>query len=175
MGSPLKTSNSRAEEEHKFEALYRSQYGALYRYAAILLKGYSSWDMYVSGRAEEAVQETFSTAWEKRDDLFSCSSPAGWLHRTLYYKTQELIREDQTWAKRILRFSEAVGPSGGDFRLKTELTSIIPEEEYLLLKRLYLDGYTYRELARELGVKQSTLAMRVKRIKARLAKEFKDE
>lgn len=171
----MKTPNSRDIDAQKFEMLYRSQYSALYRYAVVLLKGYNSRDMYVSGRAEEAVQETFSLAWEKRHDLFLSPSPVGWLYRTLHYKTQELIREDQTWAKRILRFSEAVHDSDDDFRIKEELTSIIPEDEFLLLRRLYLDGYTYRELAQELGIKQSTLAMRVKRIKARLAKEFKDK
>lgn len=171
----MKTPNSREEDTQKFEELYRSQYSSLYRYAVALLKGYSSQDLYVSGRAEEAVQETFSLAWEKRREFFSGPSPVGWLYRTLHHKTQELIREDQTWTKRILRFSEAQDGVCNDFRLKAELSSIIPEEEYQLLKRLYLDGYTYRELAQELGIKQSTLAMRVKRIKARFITKFQDE
>lgn len=160
-------------EEKEFEALYRSQYSALCRYATVLLKGYSSSDLYISGRSEEAVQETFSLAWAKRKKLFSSPSPVGWLYCTLHYKTQELIREDQAWAKRLLRLSESSSaPSCKDFQLRAELRSIIPEDEYTLLKQLYLDGYTYKELSCRMGLKQSALAMRVKRIKEKLLKEF---
>ena len=57
----------------------------------------------------------------------------------------------------------------------SELSDLLSEKEYLLLKRLYLEGYTYRELSRSLGVKQSTLAMRVKRLKERLQKDFAEK
>ena len=59
-----------------------------------------------------------------------------------------------------------------DFLLKSELADLVPEEDYLLLKRLYLDGDTYQELCRELGLKKSALAMKIRRIKERFLKEY---
>lgn len=166
------------KDEEKFEALYRSQYSAMYRYATVLLKSYRSQELYVSGRAEEAVQEAFATAWEKRQDLFSSPSPPGWLFKTVHYKVQELMREDQTWTRRILRCSEAIPATTqcpSQLYLKAALSDLMSSEEYQLLKNLYLDGYTYKELSARLGVKQSTLAMRVKRLKERLQREFEDK
>lgn len=165
-----------SEEEQEFEALYRSQYAAMYRYASALLKGGGGPAGYVAGRAEEVVQEAFSVAWEKRGELLASPSPAGWLCRAVQYKARELMRDDQIWLKHILRCSEYSGTrDAGDFHLRTELSDLLSEEEYLLLKRLYLEGYTYRELSRSLGVKQSTLAMRVKRLKERLQKDFSEK
>ena len=75
--------------------------------------------------------------------------------------------------KRVLRCSEySVSQDAGNFHLRSELSDLLSEEEYLLLKGLYLEGYTYKELSRQLGVKQSALAMRVKRLKERLRKEL---
>ncbi|HIS53153.1 MAG TPA: hypothetical protein IAC15_10540 [Candidatus Onthomonas avicola] len=161
------------EEEKRFEMIYREQYPAMYRYATALLKNYSTRDGYASGRAEEVVQEAFGVAWEKRDELFASTAPAGWLIRAVQYKARELIREDQKWMKRVLRCSEYSGSQdAGNFHLRSELSDLLSEEEYLLLKGLYLEGYTYKELSRQLGVKQSALAMRVKRLKERLRKEL---
>ena len=42
----------------------------------------------------------------------------------------------------------------------------------MLLKHLYLDGYTYSELCAEMGLKKSALAMRVKRIKERFMTDY---
>lgn len=52
-----------------------------------------------------------------------------------------------------------------------EITSILTPEEYEILRKLYLEKYTYEELAREMGLKKSALAMRVKRSKERFVKQ----
>ena len=130
--------------------------------------------MYVEGKAEEAVQEAFALAWEKRGELLSNPSPAGWLFRATWFKAQELLRDEYIWVKRLLRLSQQQTDQGqeDDFCLRLEMQSLLSEEEYTLLKKLYLDGYTYKELSREMGVGQSALAMRVKRLKARISKEL---
>ena len=46
------------------------------------------------------------------------------------------------------------------------------EEEYTILQKLYLGNYTYLELASELGVTKSALAMRVNRLKKRIQKQY---
>lgn len=162
-------------DEQRFEELYRTHRDELYHYAVILLQGRNIGSSRVYDVAEEAVQEAFSVAWKKRYECFSSPSPVGWLHKALYHKVQEICRENRKWAIRILRLSEHAGSSTeGDFRLKSELLSCISVEEYSLLKHVYLDGYTYKELSQAMHIKPSTLAMRVKRIKDRINKEHGD-
>ena len=164
-------------QKAQFEQLYREHYQSLVRMALSRMKSYTSLELYTLGRAEEAVQETFGIAWEKRDDFLSSPAPLGWLIRALDFKIKELLRDEHTWRKRLLRFSEQTTGQGreNDFQLRTEMLSVISEEEYALLKQLYLDGSTYKELSELLGLKQSTLAMRVKRIKERVWRAYKDK
>lgn len=164
-------------QKAQFEQLYREHCQSLLRMALSRMKNYTSLELYTAGRAEEAVQETFSIAWEKRDDFLASPAPLGWLIRALDFKIKELLRDEHTWRKRLLRFSEQATGHGqeDDFQLRSEMLSVISEEEYALLKQLYLDGSTYKELSELLGIKQSTLAMRVKRIKERVCQALKDE
>lgn len=166
----------RDKDEQRFEELFKTEYKGLLRYAASVFKRHGSQYVSASGRAEEAVQETFSFAWEERETLLSCSSPTGRLYKILYYKVMEMLDTDRTWAKRLMQISErAGGPESNDFQLKAELESIIPENDYRLLKQLYLGGYSYKELCAEYGLTKSALAMRIKRIKERIQKEFETD
>lgn len=170
------TDNRSLDEQVKFEQLYKKHYAKLLRTASSRLKGLTSKDYDINSRAEEIVQETFCIAWLKRADYFASPSPLGWLIKALEFKIKEMNRDEINWKKRLIRFSERVSVAGDerDFRLRAEMLSIISEEEYHLLKQLYLDGFTYKELSARLGIKQSALAMRVKRIKERVSKAYKD-
>lgn len=127
-------------------------------------------------RAAEAVQEAFLVAWEKPKDFLGSVSPVGWLVNTLKFVLQNMIREDQRWHARLREFQahldrDAVHPAPG---ADLEIEGLIPPEELELLKRLYLYGETYEELCRELGLKKSTLAMRVKKSKEDFQKKYRE-
>ena len=51
---------------------------------------------------------------------------------------------------------------------------MVSQEELELLKRLYLEGMTYEELAAEENLNQNTLATRVRRIKLRFQKIYRE-
>ncbi|WP_455582824.1 RNA polymerase sigma factor [Dysosmobacter sp.] len=164
----------RSSEE--FERIYKEHYALFLRYAKTIFDAYGSRYVSASGRAEEAVQEMFAFAWENRETMHQAPSPIGWMYKCLAFKVQELLREDRIWAKRILQISEQHSEQGErDFCLKAELENMISPEDYLLLKHLYLDGYTYTEVCTALGLKKSTLAMRVKRIKERFMDDYGTE
>ena len=125
-------------------------------------------------RAAEAVQEAFLVAWEKPKDFLGSVSPVGWLVNTLKFVLQNMIREDQRWHARLREFQahldrDAVHPAPG---ADLEIEGLSPPEELELLTRLYLYGETYEELCRELGLKKSTLAMRVKKSKEDFQKKY---
>ena len=169
----LPTNMPKADRQAWFEETYRTEYLAMIRYAKTIMKAHGSKYISIEGRAEEAVQEMFVFAWENWDRVFASESPTGWLYKTLYYKTRELLREDKKWIKRVLQMSEIVEDDREEkYFLKADMAGILTDEEYRLLSRLYLEGYTYIELCEELGLKKSALAMRIKRIKERFLKEY---
>lgn len=160
-------------DEPRFEALYRKLYPDLLRCAEIALRTGGSWYVSVAGRAEEVVQELFAFAWEHQADLWSSASPTGWLYRVLRYKVLELLKEDRFWRKHLIRAAgEMPASPEDDFQQRAEITSILTPEEYEILRKLYLEKYTYEELAREMGLKKYALAMRVKRSKERFVKQW---
>ncbi len=128
------------------------------------------------GRAEEAVQEAFAIAWSKWEDLFASPNPAGWLYNTVNNVVRNMIRADQQWASRLLQAQAALShqpfqpPPGADL----ELEGLVSQEDLDLLKRLYLEGMTYEELAAEENLNQNTLAARVRRIKLRFQKIYRE-
>lgn len=164
------------ETEEAFHRVYQDLRKDFCRYAEIQFKAHGSQHVSVSGRAEEAVQEMFATAWELRDKMNEKGRPIGWMYECLYYKVQELLREDRQWTKRIMQMSEYCGSDkAGDFRLKVEMEGIISPEDYQLLKKKHLHGYTYAELCEDHGLedrKKSTMAMRLKRIKERYIEKY---
>ena len=143
------------------ESLFHAHYSKLVWYAQTLLTRNAQTSD--PGRAEEAVQEAFAIAWSKWEDLFASPNPAGWLYNTVNNVVRNMIRADQQWAARLLQA-----------RADLELEGLVSQEELELLKRLYLEGMTYEELAAEENLNQNTLAARVRRIKLRFQKIYRE-
>ena len=152
------------------EDLFFREWSKLVRYAKIQLRHYGPNMIDHNGRAEELVQELFYTACKKIDELKASESPEHWLYNALYYKVKEALREDRKWVKCLMLLpskEDIVPPPQID-----ELEELIPEEDYLLLRRFYVEGYTYDELCAELGCKPSCLAMRIHRVKKVFKKNY---
>lgn len=165
---PIATHNVRISAE-EFERIYRENYESFLLYADTVLRAHGSQYVSVSGRAEDAVQEMCAYAWEHRDKMAKSKSPVGWMYKALVFKAQGLLREDRLWTKRLLQISVQYSTAApNDFQLNVELLDLIPQDDYLLLKALYLDGYKYTEVAEAMGITKSALAMRVNRAKAHI-------
>lgn len=75
--------SSREETQLEFyERLIRTHHKELLRLASIWLYQRAN-DAVDFGRAEEAVQETFTIAWEKREILMEHPNPIAWLNIAL--------------------------------------------------------------------------------------------
>lgn len=156
-----------------FEELIRAHHRDFLRFATALFRrsnGKADID-----RAEEAVQEALTIAWEKQDLFLSSPNPIGWMYLTIKNVSNNMLRQDHQWAMRILQAQQATEtfaapPPGQDL----ELEGIVPQADLDLLKRIYLYGETYEEVAQELGLKKSALAMRVHRIKKTFQKNYQE-
>ena len=82
---------------------------------------------------------------------------------------REALREDRRWIERMELLEPRLwyDPEEGFY---ADLRRVLSREEYDLLHKLYLEGWSYKELCEELGEKKSTLAMRVKRSKEKIQK-----
>ena len=156
-----------------FEQYVRQYHKDLLRFASHLLRqNLHNLDV---DQAEDLVQETLTIAWERRETFLASPSPAGWLYQTLKNVLRNAIRQEQRWTIRLLQAqqvapTDVLPPPGGDL----ELEGFVPDEDLDLLKRLYLHGETYDELAQELGLKKSALAMRIHRIKEVFRKKYQE-
>ena len=147
--------------------LYKEQSENMIRYAKTILQ-----DRYL---AEEAVQETFVVAWEKISSLTEMESPVGWLFGTLKIMMTHIKSEEYKLKKIFISMDESVKNDiavHDDMESTVLLDSIISSEEFEILEKLYLQGYSYKELADEMGVPTSTIGMRAKRAKEKFKKKY---
>ena len=146
------------EESDALEQLYRSEFTRMLRIARYSLKN--------DNLAETAVQETFVTAARKIGTLLSSPNPTGWLYITLNYTIKQLQRERLVAIQRFVSLEDAPEQSQDD----NEPDGIVLEsnEDLRLFKRYYLEGYSLKELAAELGISVPALKMRITRARKRL-------
>ncbi len=158
-------------KEQELEKLFRKEYARLLRYARSVFRGGGGLGSYE--KAEEAVQEVFTLAWAKQEAFFASPESVGWLYRAVNYTIWNILRAErkQTDLEFLMECSqEVVTEQQSDPRLS--LGGMVPPEDLELLHSLYVEGYTFQEMADKRQVKKSALAMKVSRIKKTLRKEL---
>ena len=154
-------------------SLFSSEWSKLLRYAKVQLRKYGLSDMDVDGRAEDIVQELFCTAWDKAEQLSKSENPEKWLYSALHYKLKEAIKEDAKWAK-CMDASAAEDLQAPSYQEHDELADLIDNDDYALLRKLYLEGYSYKELCHELNLSKSALGVKIHKIKKKFRSIYKN-
>ncbi len=165
------------QEKRRFYQLYQDQYRAMLRYAMTIFNARGSSDP-GDGRAEEAVQEAFAYAWANRRALFDSPNPGGWLFKVLYYKVLERVKEENKWTRNIRTFEELAAATRQPdpyAQVEDSLQGLLSDEDYRLLRRLYVEKATYLELCREYQLTKSALGSRVHRIKKKIREHIKKQ
>lgn len=155
---------STPEQDALLESLFREMHDKMVIYAYNALLDY--------GRAEEAVQDTFSIACARIDVLEASESKNAWLMKTLKNVISN-IRRTQARLKNIvittINFDEEkyIQPQANNIDLL--YSGIIKDDDFLLLKLIAVDNYTVREAADALGINVEACKKRIQRAK----KKFK--
>ena len=148
------------EEKQIIEQFYRQEYESMFKLACYSLND--------QNLAEAAVQDAFLIASTKFDKFTSSPNPTGWLYNVLKNNIRELRRERQKILTRFVSLDDV-----------PELSVNIPyidsinakkDADLQLLSRIYVDGYSLREIADELSISVPALKMRINRAKKRLRK-----
>ena len=149
------------------ETLYIKNASLLFNYANIILSNASL--------AEEAVQETFVIACIKRHALENSPNPEGWLMNTLKNVCRNIQKNRNYYLSRILSLNESVlGTTAleSDNLWETNVQDFISKEDFMILKKIILDGYSYKDLAKELGISLEACKKRAQRAKQRFRKNY---
>lgn len=161
------------EAEEIIQEIYESEYEKLVRCAILYLKKGDN-KAHVLSRAEDVVQETFALAWKRRVDVLSSEKPVGWLYNALQYEAKTFLKEENKWIKRLLRYEQFyIEPPEPCVSLEFELGDLISKEDFDLLYRFYVAGYSYRELCEETGLSKTALGVRIHRIKQKVQQKVK--
>ena len=163
--------------DEEFERIYRENYDGFLRYAANILKTFGSNYVSVSGRAEEAVQETFRIACTRADVLYTSPNPEGWLINTLKNVLSNMAHNRATASRIMTQYisTQIKELTVTEDRLRFELLyeNVSDLEEFKLLKEMVIEGKSHLEMAEARGISVAACKKRVQRAKEVLRKNIK--
>ena len=154
-----------AEEQEFLRGLYQAHYQALFDYAYQLGIGREA--------AEDYVQDAFMTVIRHIEDIRKTGSPRMYLNQALKnvigYRLRS-IRYAVSLQKKLQQQPDlARGELHTDeLRPETLFGGAIGEAELTLLIRFYLEGWSQRELAEEMGISENACQKRITRAKLHL-------
>ena len=119
--------------------------------------------------ADDLLQETTIVLWQRREKLFTITSPpkqAAWIWQVARSRCIDLLRrtpQPELLAKEYDKPQE-------DNALHDELIELIEllEEPDRTITKMHLQGYEYKEIARATGMTKDNVGIRLMRIKEKL-------
>ena len=149
------------------EQLYKKNISLLVNYANIVLSNNSL--------AEEAVQETFIIVCIKYSTLVDSPNPEGWIMNTLKNVCKNIQKSRNYYLTKILPLSTDIQSNHNydstDF-IELNVENIVSPEDFILLKKTILYGYSYKDLAKEINISLEACKKRVQRAKQRFRKNY---
>jgi RNA polymerase sigma-70 factor (ECF subfamily) len=140
-----------------FEAVFKTWYGPLCRYASGLCGD--------ATEAEDLVQQTFVRIWEQRRKIDIRISLKSYLYRAVYHQHLDRERHRKVRQKHKETSQVAVEPLSADSSLSyTELglrfsaaMKALPEQCALVFRLSRLESLRYKEIAEVLGISVKTV------------------
>ena len=150
-------------QDRRLEKLYREMFHICFVYARNALEDESL--------AEESVQDTFRIACEKADNLFSSENPKGWIIKTLKNVIHNMNKARANINKIIvdmMSVEENSYTASDEENLHLLYAGIVSDEDFALLKRISVDGYSMLEAADKLGITVDACKKRAQRARKKL-------
>ena len=157
--------------------MYEQDYALLYRVGRVFLGNNPARESLI----EDQIQEAFVRAWQKRAALTKHPNPDGWLVECFRKCLMNACRkQSREWIRTAFSVDEETSPEIIDQNRLDPDTYAGTKEQLALLKKLlgekdadvFLRYCVYGEkaapIAKELGVSEQALRMRVSRLKKRI-------
>ncbi len=151
--------------EEDFRKFYFGTYEAFYRYVRKMAGRESA--------AEDIVQESYCMAYACWDMLAGHPKPAGWLYKTAAYVAGNMRRrkENQAVSLEMVRETEKSMGAADMYEaveIEVVLQNLLPEKEWKLLHKYYVEGYSGADIAIQLGISEENVRMRICRTRKKL-------
>lgn len=124
---------------------------------------------------EEAVQETWCQSFRRLGDLVQPQKLAGWLRKIATNCALEQGRKQKAILSLPLTSEVPAVKAAEDAGWIWELIDTMPHDQAIVLKRHYLDGQSYDEIARTLELKRSTVRGRIYSARQELKRRIGDQ
>ncbi|MEU3409655.1 SigE family RNA polymerase sigma factor [Streptomyces sp. NPDC006670] len=124
------------------------------------------------GQAQDAVQEAFVRAWDRRSDFLAGEAPEAWIRTVAMRLAVSHWRRARRWLELVRRTpppEQAPGPGPEHVALVTALRRL-PEPQRLAIVLHHLCDLSVEEVASETGAPTGTVKARLSRGRAALAK-----
>ncbi len=145
-----------------FGELVNRFYDAAYRWAYAVLGD--------ANQAQDAVQEAFVSAFQSLEQLRDPLAFSGWLRQIVASQAYRLVRGQQPMISPIETTPDLPAPEPGpaaileESELKERVMAAIqtlPEQEQIVTRLFYLNGYSQNEIARLLELPLTTVKKRL--------------
>lgn len=148
--------------------LYSEMFSVLYVYAKNALGD--------PELAADVTQDVFCIALEKRDELLQSQNPKGWLMKTLKNVIQNTKRQRIKMRKLAIISHNSNQPdlltTYDEEDIDILYGDVAEKEDFQILKRVELDGYTIKEVADQFGISFEACKKRVQRMRKYLYKKI---
>lgn len=150
------------------ESLYIQESALLFHYSKAIFNNESI--------AEESVQETFIIACINYEKLKASPNPKGWIMNTHKNVCRNMQRIRANYLKRILTVDsfmlEAVNKDNAPDEYTDDLSIFVSSDDYQLLKKVILEGYSFKEMAEELDISIHACRKRYQRAKKKFQENY---
>ena len=123
---------------------------------------------------DECLNETLMAVWQNIDS-YDCnrSSFKNWCASVARYKAIDTLRREVRHNNREeIRDENSYTGNEFDRVLLKEIFQYLSPEDRKLFEAIFIEGYTYNEMAQKLGVSKDALYSRVNRSRRKIEKEF---
>lgn len=123
---------------------------------------------------DECLNETLMAVWQNIDS-YDCnrSSFKNWCASVARYKAIDTLRREVRHNNlEEIRDENCYTGNEFDLVLVKEIFKYLSPEDRKLFEAIFIEGYTYDEMAQKLGVSKDALYSRVKRSRRKIEKEF---
>jgi RNA polymerase sigma factor (sigma-70 family) len=170
--------NMTAGNEDAFKALYLSQVNTLFSYGMVLCSD--------SSMVQDALQDVFSSIWQKKEDLPEIQQPAWYLQKSLRNRllrmmeqnrrfdwNEELILPSEPWEESLESAWIQEGDATEKISQLRRALHELPTRQHEALHLRYFEGHDYPAIASLLDMEQQSVYNLVFRALQNLRKQFK--
>lgn len=124
--------------------------------------------------AYDVVQETYLAAQKKISKLMKSENPQGWLVEALKFK----IKHEQRAKGKYLLLTQKIAQDVStdkqhEDRVDYDVGDLLLKSEYEVLRYLYIEGLSIKEVSEKLDISYEACKKRVQAAKRKLAQELK--